>query len=84
MTDEEFKAVLAVEGRELRQFTVAGFATADNAYIARVVQPVLPDDVNEGPYRYPGMEKTILEIGSDVSPDAALQLLKEVYVNGKY
>ena len=84
MTNEEFEAVLAVEGRELRKLIRAGFAMAENTYIVRVVEPVKPDDVDEGPYRYEGMERTILEISSDVDHDTALGILKGVYVNGNY
>lgn len=84
MTDEEFEAFLAVEGRQLRKLILASFADAPNTYLVRVVEPVREDDVSVGPYRYPGMEKTILEIGSDESHDAALTILKGVYVNGNH
>lgn len=84
MTEEEFKAVLAVEGRELRLLVRSGFATADNYYVARIVQPILPGDTQEGPYRYAGMERTIFEIASDSSQQHALDMLIKAYSEGRY
>lgn len=84
MTDEEFNAVLAVEGRRVVTVLRAGFASADNTYVARVVEPVTNSDTNEGPYRNSDMVRVILEIASDTSFEAALDLLKQFYSEGRY
>lgn len=79
MTEEEFKAMLAVDGLRARVIFRPG---TPDVYIARVVQPIHPDDVNEGPYRYEGMTRTILEVSSEESINAALNLLIDAYLQG--
>lgn len=84
MTEEEFKAVLAVEGRELFVSVQGGFASAPDQYVARVVEPIREDDTSVGPYRYPGMSRTVLEITSDVDIKTAKSLLISIYTSGSY
>lgn len=82
MTKEEFNAMLAVDGYVCYTLVRIGFASADDTYIARIVQPIQPNDVSEGPYRYEGMARTVLEVSSDVSSEDAVCLLIQLYSEG--
>ena len=75
MTEEEFKAVLAVDGLRARVIFRPG---TPDVYIARVVQPI----TGEGPFRFSGMERTVLEIVSDESINTALNMLISAYSEG--
>lgn len=76
MNEAEFRGVLALHGWELKQLSgIQGIC------VGRIVQPVLADDVSQGPYRYDGMSKTIFEIGAPRWEDA-VQALITLYQSG--
>lgn len=84
MTNEEFEAMLAVDGYEVYTSVQYGFGSVDeNVYLARVVAPVLPTDTSQGPYRNPGMTRTVLEATSVTSCDDAMAKLIQLYSGGR-
>lgn len=78
MTQEEFEAVLALEGRKLVAIPVGPHC------VARVVEDINVNDVDEGPYRNPGMTRTILEIVTDQDFDSTIATLIGAYLAGGY
>lgn len=79
MTEEEFKAALALDGLRVRVIFRPG---TPDMFIARIVRPILPNDTDEGPFRYDGMERTVLEVVSNESINTALNLLIQLYLEG--
>lgn len=75
MTQQEFEAVLALHGWELIRIDHGQVA------IARIIAPIQPDDVSQGPYRYDGMVRVVGEIGA-TSWTGALNALIELYQQG--
>lgn len=83
MTKEEFEAMLAVDGYEYYQSVLFGFGHADDTFVARIIEPIHADDTSQGPYRLPGMMRTVLETQSDVSNGDALEKLIQLYSEGR-
>lgn len=83
MTKEEFEAMLAVDGWEYYESIQFGPTDTHYLYTARVVEPILADDTSQGPYRLPGMMRTVLETQSVTSCDDALKKLIQLYSEGR-